>query len=44
MVKEDTLETTKILNVGHFKDFEIIKGKMDDVFLAATGKKLVGGN
>ncbi len=27
-----------------FKDFEITKGKMDDVFLAATGKKLMGGD
>lgn len=27
-----------------FKDFEITKGKMDDVFLAVTGKKLVEGN
>ncbi len=27
-----------------FTDFEITKGKMDDVFLAATGKKLTGGN
>lgn len=27
-----------------FSDFEITKGKMDDVFLAVTGKKLVGGN
>lgn len=27
-----------------FDDFEIIKGKMDDVFLAATGKKLKGEN
>lgn len=26
-----------------FKDYEIIKGKMDDVFLAATGKNLSGG-
>lgn len=26
-----------------FTDFEITKGKMDDVFLAATGKKLEGG-
>ncbi len=26
-----------------FLDFEITKGKMDDVFLAATGKKLTGG-
>ncbi len=27
-----------------FKDFEITKGKMDDVFLNATGKKLTGGD
>lgn len=27
-----------------FSDFEITKGKMDDVFLAVTGKKLAGGN
>ena len=26
-----------------FIDYEITKGKMDDVFLAVTGKKLVGG-
>lgn len=26
-----------------FTDYEIIKGKMDDVFLSATGKKLTGG-
>lgn len=26
-----------------FKDYEITKGKMDNVFLAVTGKKLVGG-
>ena len=26
-----------------FRDFEITKGKMDDVFLAVTGKKLIGG-
>lgn len=26
-----------------FTDFEITKGKMDDVFLSATGKKLEGG-
>lgn len=26
-----------------FTDYEVIKGKMDDVFLAATGKKLSGG-
>ena len=26
-----------------FRDYEITKGKMDDVFLAVTGKKLAGG-
>lgn len=26
-----------------FRDYEISKGKMDDVFLAVTGKKLTGG-
>ena len=26
-----------------FLDYEITKGKMDDVFLSVTGKKLVGG-
>ena len=25
-----------------FTDYEIVKGKMDDVFLSVTGKKLVG--
>lgn len=34
-----------IVNNGDlFNDFEITKGKMDDVFLNVTGKKLVGGN
>ncbi len=32
-----------IKNPDLFSDFEITKGKMDDVFLAVTGKKLVGG-
>lgn len=27
-----------------FTDYEVVKGKMDDVFLAVTGKKLSGGN
>ena len=27
-----------------FSDYEITKGKMDDVFLAATGKQLTGGD
>lgn len=26
-----------------FRDYEITKGRMDDVFLAVTGKKLMGG-
>lgn len=32
-----------IKNPAIFSDFEITKGKMDDVFLAATGKELRGG-
>lgn len=31
-------------NPSLFDDFEITKGKMDDVFLSVTGKKLEGGN
>ena len=27
-----------------FRDYEIVKGKMDDVFLTVTGKKLTGGD
>lgn len=41
----DTAAATEMI-VKHpeiFRDYEIIKGKMDDVFLAATGKKLTGG-
>ncbi len=30
-------------NPDLFVDYELIKGRMDDVFLAVTGKKLVGG-
>ena len=33
-----------VANPGLFKDYEITKGKMDDVFLSATGKKLSGGS
>ncbi len=37
--------THLILEHPHlFRDYEITKGKMDDVFLAATGKKLEGGD
>ena len=36
--------TELILKYPHiFKDYEITKGKMDDVFLNVTGKKLEGG-
>lgn len=31
-------------NPALFTDFEVTKGKMDDVFLAATGKNLPGGD
>lgn len=42
----DTAAATELIikNPGLFRDYEITKGKMDDVFLAVTGKKLVGGN
>ena len=33
-----------IKNPSIFSDFEITKGKMDDVFLSVTGKKLIGGD
>lgn len=33
-----------IKNPELFTDYEITKGKMDDVFLSVTGKKLSGGN
>lgn len=33
-----------IKNPAVFTDYEITKGKMDDVFLAVTGKKLLGGD
>ena len=42
---ENTAQATELIvkNPALFKDFEITKGKMDDVFLAVTGKKLSGG-
>lgn len=42
---ENTAQATQLIlqNPELFKDYEITKGKMDDVFLAATGKKLEGG-
>lgn len=42
----NTAEATRLIG-GHpelFTDYEVTKGKMDDVFLAVTGKKLVGGD
>ena len=43
---KDTKEARDLIinNPEIFVDFEITKGKMDDVFLAVTGKKLEGGN
>lgn len=43
---EDTSKATKLIlnNPSLFKDYEIQKGKMDDVFLSVTGKKLIGGD
>ena len=42
---KNTLEATKMI-VKHqeiFRDYEVVKGGMDDVFLAVTGKILGGG-
>ena len=42
---EDTAHATELI-IKHpeiFRDYEITKGKMDDIFLAATGKRLTGG-
>ena len=41
----DTESVTRliILHPELFSDYEIVKGKMDDVFLAVTGKSLPGG-
>lgn len=41
----NTSEATELIikHANIFKDYEITKGKMDDVFLAVTGKKLTGG-
>ena len=42
---KSTSEVTGLI-ISHpdvFTDYEVIKGKMDDVFLAVTGKNLPGG-
>ena len=43
---KDTAEATALIlqYPDIFVDYEIVKGKMDDVFLSATGKKLGGDN
>ncbi|MBQ7898152.1 MAG: ABC transporter ATP-binding protein [Clostridia bacterium] len=43
---KDTKEALSLINEypDIFSDIEIIKGKMDDVFLAVTGKSLAGGD
>lgn len=42
----NTAEATALIlqNPALFTDYEIVKGNMDDVFLAVTGKKLAGGD
>jgi multidrug/hemolysin transport system ATP-binding protein len=42
---ENTAKATELIlkHPDIFVDCEIVKGKMDDVFLSVTGKKLVGG-
>lgn len=43
-IKDTAAATELILRYPEiFRDYEITKGKMDDVFLAVTGKKLTGG-
>lgn len=43
---KNTAEATALImkNPEIFTDYEVYKGKMDDVFLAVTGKKLTGGS
>lgn len=43
---DSTAKATDVIlqNPKLFVDYEITKGKMDDVFLAVTGKNLTGGN
>lgn len=43
---KNTMEATQLI-VAHqelFRDYEVVKGGMDDVFLAVTGRTLGGGN
>ena len=43
---KDTASATQLIlqHSDIFVDYEITKGRMDDVFLEVTGKKLVGGD
>jgi len=43
---KNTSEATKLITArpSLFVDYEITKGKMDDVFISVTGKKLTGGD
>ena len=44
-VKNTRQATELIINYPEiFRDYEITKGKMDDIFLAVTGRSLTGGN
>ena len=42
---KNSKEATNLIvkNSELFNDYEIVKGKMDDVFLAVTGKSLIQG-
>jgi len=44
-IENTTIVTQLIIkNPDLFTDYEVVKGKMDDVFLNVTGKKLTGDN
>ncbi len=44
-IKDTKIATDLIVkNQNLFNDYEVVKGKMDDVFLNVTGKKLTGDN
>ncbi len=45
LIVDDTKEAARLIAQRQdiFIDFEVTKGRMDDVFLAVTGKKLSGG-
>ena len=43
---ENTAQATELIikYPQIFRDYEVVKGKMDSVFLSVTGKKLEGGD